>query len=172
MSRGDRMWNIERSRAASRVARGTIASVIGALLCASACVGVSTAAAPGSRTRDIAGIWVDSAKATPTDTVAWRLDANGADWTLRIRVVRDSANRLTTEQQATRYGYWYVEGTSTDTTQRAICFKKRPRDGGTCYAFRLDTLDGGSAPARRRIVVAGYRGQQHTRTRVLLERLP
>ena len=148
--------------------------VVGVTVLAPACVGLSTVISPDPHAHDLAGVWIDSAKATPSDTVAWRLDRNGADWTLRITVARDDSNRVTTEQRETRYGYWYVEGSLADTSGRALCFKTRPRDGGTCYPFRLDTLAAGTTDSRprRQLVISGYRGQQHTRTRVLVERVP
>jgi hypothetical protein len=145
---------------------------LAAALVAAACASIGSTSATNDDARGLAGIWVDSAKATPGDTTAWKLDGSGADWTLKIRVVRDGSGRATTEQTQTRYGYWYLQGALGDTTGRALCFKPRPRDGGTCYPFRLDTLGGGGALARRQIVIAGYRGQQHSRTRVLVERLP
>ena len=124
--------------------------------------------------RSLAGVWVDSVKRSPADTVAWRLDPNGADWTLEIHVVSDSGRGVRIEQRAKRYGYWYLDGAVSDTAGRMICFKKRPRDGGTCYPFRLDTLPatGNEVQLRRRLIVDGYAGEQHQRTRVLFERLP
>ena len=122
--------------------------------------------------RSLAGIWIDSARATPSDTVAWRLDANGADWTVTITVHHDSAGRGSTDRHDTRYGYWHLQGILSDTSGRALCFKARPRDGADCYPFVFDTIrDSSSAAPRRRLVVLGYRGQRELRSRILLERL-
>ena len=148
--------------------------VTGMISFAAACTPFHHMAAYHSDLRALAGVWVDSVKRSPTDTVAWRLDPNGADWTLEIHVVSDSGRAVRSEQRAKRYGYWYLDGAVSDTAGRMICFKKRPRDGGTCYPFRLDTLPatGKEVQLRRRLIVDGYAGEQHQRTRVLFERLP
>lgn len=147
---------------------------MGLISCAAACTPFHHVTAYHSDLRALAGVWVDSVKRSPTDTVAWRLDPNGADWTLEIHVVSDSVRGARSEQQAKRYGYWYLDGTASDPAGRMICFKKRPRDGGTCYPFRLDTLPatGAEGLQRRRLMVDGYVGEKHQRTRVLFERLP
>lgn len=147
---------------------------IGLVSFASACTPFHHLTAYHSDLRALAGVWMDSVKRSPTDTVAWRLDPNGADWTLEIHVVSDSVRGVRSEQRAKRYGYWYLDGAVSDTAGRMICFKKRPRDGGTCYPFRLDTLPatGTEGQPRRRLIVDGYAGEQHQRTRVLFERLP
>jgi len=144
------------------------------MLLTTSCAAISKLVPRGMDTHSLAGVWVDSTRATPTDTVAWKLDPSGSDWTLEIRVLRDSAMRVTTQRSETRYGYWYLQGALADTAGRALCIKVRPRDGATCYAFEFDTLSSarGGGPPRRRIVVLGYQGQQHKRTRVLIERLP
>ncbi len=155
-----------------RVSFGPLA--LGLALLVAACASGSALFHQRPDARELAAVWVDADKATPTDTVAWRFDPNGADWTLDIRVVRNSTGRATAEQRVKRYGYWYLQGALADTTRRALCFKARPRDGGTCYPFQLDTFPE-SAPdgiRRRRLVVLGYVGQRHARSRVLLERLP
>ena len=147
-----------------------LAVVLAAMVSASSTAAQAAAAAP----RSLAGMWIDSARVTPEDTLAWRLDPNGSDWVVRIRVVRDSANRATTERRDKRYGYWYLRGALDDTLHRTLCFKQRPRDGGTCYPFHMDTLPApaGSDRPRRQITIAGYRGQREARIRVLIERLP
>ena len=147
---------------------------MGSAFFASACAPFHHLTAYHSDLRALAGVWVDSVKRSPTDTVAWRLDPNGADWTLEIHVVSDSVRGIRNEERAKRYGYWYLDAAVSDTAGRMICFKKRPRDGGTCYPFRLDTLSatGTEGQPRRRLIVDGYAGEQHQRTRVLFERLP
>jgi hypothetical protein len=128
---------------------------------------------PGPHPSDIAGIWVDSSKATPTDTVAWVLAPNGDDRTLDVHVASDSAGRAVITRTEKRYGFWFLRGSLADSAGRAICFKDKPRDGASCVAFRLDTLsDPRGGPARRRLLLPGYKGHHHTRDRVLFERLP
>ena len=126
------------------------------------------------RAADLAGTWVDSTKATPSDIVVWRLDPNGSDWNLLVQVVRDSTGRVVTRESVKRYGYWHLQGALTDTADRALCFRAKPRDGAACYRFALDSAayDERSGRVRRRLVVLAYRGAQHTRDRVLLERFP
>lgn len=147
---------------------------MGFISSAAACTPFHHVAAYHSDLRTLAGVWVDSVKRSPTDTVAWRLDPNGADWTLEIHVVSDRVRGGRSEQLAKRYGYWYLDGAVSDPARRMICFKKRPRDGGTCYPFTLDTLPatGIAGLRQRRLIVDGYAGEQHQRTRVLFERLP
>ena len=126
---------------------------------------------PGPRPAALVGIWIDSSQSTPTDTVAWVLAANGDDRTLRVHVQYDGDRAGGSTQEVRRYASWYLEGTLGDTSSQAFCVKRRPRDGGSCSQFRLDTLyapDGGIA--RRRLVIRGYVGERHTRDRVLLER--
>lgn len=125
----------------------------------------------GPRPQEIAGVWIDSSHVTPQDTLAWVLSSDGQDRTLHITVA-DSAGLVTTRQRQVRHGSWFLSGALGDTARRAICFKQRPRDGGTCVRFHIDTLTGGGAPPRRRLVISGYPGQHQTRDRVLLERLP
>jgi hypothetical protein len=126
------------------------------------------------RLADVAGTWVEVVNATPEDTVVWRLDPNGADWKLLVRVVRDGAGHISTNQTVKRNGYWYLRGALTDTAERALCFKARPRDGETCFKFDLDSVGYSERAARvqRRMVLLAYRGLQYTGDRVLLERFP
>ena len=138
----------------------------------SGCLAGVTWGRPGPTLSALTGIWVDSSKATPTDTVAWMLTPEGYDMTLAIKVTRDSLNRPTSTRTETRHGFWYLQGSLADTAGRALCFKKRPRDGPTCSAFRLDTIRAPvAAPSRRRLLVLSYSGRVNTRDRVLLERL-
>lgn len=119
----------------------------------------------------LAGIWIDSAKATPTDTVAWVLAPNGEDRTLVVHVRPAITAASAVTRREIRYGFWYLSGALGDTTRQAICVKRRPRDGAACAPFRLDTIPKvGSATARRRLRISGFRGEHHTRDRVLLER--
>lgn len=143
------------------------------ILLLAGCATGSALFSAGPRPSEIAGVWVDSSKATPSDTVAWVLAPSGEDRTLEIQVVRDDAMRVTTKRIEKRYGLWFLRGSLADTASRAICFKERPRDGASCVAFQLDTLRSGTGGApRRRLLVLGFKGHQHTRNRVLYERLP
>ena len=69
---------------------------------------------------------------------------------------------------------WHLQGALTDTADRALCFRAKPRDGAACYGFQLDSVgyDERVGRVRRRLVVLAYRGLQHTRDRELLERFP
>ena len=126
----------------------------------------------GPRPRDLVGVWVDSSLATSTDTIAWVLGDNGIDRTLHVTVSRDPAGRASVDRRMTTYGLWYVSGDMRDAEKRRFCVKRRPRDGGTCVNFRLDTVPSAQTQgARRRLFLLGYKGQVHQRDRILLERL-
>lgn len=124
----------------------------------------------GPRPPELVGRWFDVDGATAMDTVAWVLGAGGDDRTLRVRVRRDSAGRTHVDREDRRRGSWYVKGAMSDTARRALCFKKRPRDGGTCRSFRLDTLPGD--PPRRRLTVLGYPGEHDVTARIFWDRAP
>jgi len=123
----------------------------------------------------LVGQWVDSAKASPTDTSLWILDASGNDESQHVRL--DSNADHTTPAafvttRATHYGYWFFQGTLQDSTDRAICFTNRPgRSAPTCRPFDLDSVSTARG-MRRRLVVRGYQGEHETSNRILLERLP
>lgn len=119
----------------------------------------------------LAGIWIASAKATPTDTVAWVLAPNGEDLTLVVYVRPATTAASAVTRRETRYGFWYLSGALGDAMRQAICVKRRARDGAACAPFRLDTIPAAAGvPARRRLRVLGSRGDHHTRDRGLLER--
>jgi hypothetical protein len=124
----------------------------------------------GPRPAELVGIWIDEKRTTATDTVALVLGVGGDARTLHLRVLRDSASGTRIERHDQRNGLWYISGTLTDTTGRAICFQQRVRTGATCRQFRLDTLSGPSA--RRQLTVLGYPGEYHVLARVLMERVP
>lgn len=121
----------------------------------------------GPRPPELAGVWVDSSKSTPTDTIAWTLAENGEDGTLHISVGWDHGVASISETR-THYGNWYVDGTIADSAGRRLCIKRRPRDGPTCSRFRLDS----PANSARRLAILGYRSAHHVGDRVLFERLP
>lgn len=121
----------------------------------------------GPRPHELAGVWVDSSKSTPTDTIAWTLAESGEDGTLHISVARDSGGARVS-QTRTRYGNWYVDGSMADSASRRLCFKRRPRDGPTCNRFRIDSL----ANRPRRLTILGYHSAHHVGDRTLFERLP
>ncbi|MHB8839210.1 MAG: hypothetical protein ACYC7F_09695, partial [Gemmatimonadaceae bacterium] len=124
----------------------------------------------GPRPPELVGMWIDVEKTTAADTVVWLLGVGGDDRTLHLRVVRDTSGEIRIKREDRRYGSWYLSGALSDTGRRAMCFKKRPRDGATCRQFRLDTIPG--PPVRRRLTVLGYPGEQRVSARVLVERLP
>lgn len=125
---------------------------------------------PGPRPPELAAIWIDLAKTSYGDTVAWVLAPNGDDRTLHTLVKRDEKGSLTTVRREAHYGFWYTSGKLTDTAKRAICFKKRARDGATCLRFRMDTL--AAQPLRRRLTVLLYSGRHHTADRLFVDRSP
>jgi hypothetical protein len=122
----------------------------------------------GPRPPEIAGVWIDVALTSPSDTVAWILAPNGADRTRHTSVTRDGRGALSVAVRETSNGFWYLSGRLEDTTNRAICYKRRARDGGTCLRFRMDTLP--TPLFIRRLTVLGYRGERLKEERVFVER--
>jgi len=163
------------TKAAGAAIAGIAALAVGALV-----VGcVIGRAFVGTRPDALAGVWVDSARATPTDTVAWILSPGGTDETLHITVVRRPAGDSTVTpptivRETTRYGAWYVAGDPDDTTARQLCVRRKGRAArSACFRFHLDTLPASDlGGARRRLVVFGYQGHHRSGDRVLFERLP
>ena len=141
-----------------------------AAMIATACASSGGLFSVGPKPRELVGVWIDSAKTTAFDTLAWVLASNGDDGTLHVTVMRDPQGTLVAQSEEKRYGFWYLEGDLHDTSGRAFCVKPRARDGGTCTRFRMDTLN--TRPVRRRLVMINYHGAHHTADRVLLERLP
>jgi hypothetical protein len=123
----------------------------------------------GPKPHELVGVWIDSAKATPSDTIAWILGADGDDRTLHIQVSRDANGVASVQTDHKRYGFWYSDGDIGDTASRKLCVKRRAREGGTCTHFRLDTT---TVTMRRRLTLYGYRTSHGVNDRVLLERLP
>lgn len=140
------------------------------LLSTGACASSGGLFSVGPKPRELVGIWIDSAKATPSDTIAWILGADGDDRTLHIHVSRDAKGVASVETDDKRYGFWYSSGEMADTASLKLCVKRRARDGGTCTHFRLDTTT--TQPLRRRLTLYGYRTSHGINDRVLLERLP
>jgi hypothetical protein len=64
-------------------------------------------------------------------------------------------------------GLRYLSGRLADTTNRAICYKRRVRDGATCLSFRVDTV--AATPLLRRLTVVGYAGLHLRAARVFVE---
>ena len=118
-----------------------------------------------------AGVWSDSSKSTPSDTVAGVRDHNGSDRTPAIKVLRDTEGRVRSAQIERRYGVWYLPESLADTADRALRFRTNPRVDGSRVAFRRDTLRvPGAVGLRRRWLIRNHEGQRNTRDRVLLER--
>lgn len=125
----------------------------------------------GPHPAQLAGTWVDVANTTPTDTVAWVLKESGDDRTVTLHVQPRANGTPVVTRRERDYRYWYLTGTLGDTTQQAICAKRRARSWPTCLAFRLDTLSGASGDGgRRRLRIVGVRGEPATSERVFLER--
>ena len=84
----------------------------------------------GPRPPELVGTWIDSARATPTDTVAWVLKANGDDQSFHISIRRDAKGATVVKQLQQHDTQWYLSGSLTGTSQPKLCFKRResPRD--------------------------------------------
>ena len=153
-----------------RISHRMRCGLLAVLIVSAACASSGGLFSAGPRPSELAGIWIDKVKTTPTDTLAWVLDPDGADRTLEVRYKRDEAGVLSREEVKRSYGVWYIEGRMQDTASRALCIKPHARFGATCYPFRLDTL--ATSPFRRRLTVRGYRGNHSVSDRVLVERVP
>ena len=141
--------------------------VLGIGACSAACGRFFTL---GPRPSELAGTWVDSAKTTQTDSSLWILAPNGADRVLHITVSPRVNTSPRVESHETRRGSWYMSGALADASKRALCFKRRARDGPSCMRFRLDTvIKNGS---RRRLVLLGDRRERQTSEQVFVERVP
>ena len=125
----------------------------------------------GPRPSDLAGVWIDASKATPSDTVAWVLDHNGSDRTLAIKECHDTDGRARIARSERRYGVRYLQGSLAATADRVLRFETNPRVGGSCVACQRDTLRvPGALGSRRRLLIRNHEGQRNTRDGVLLER--
>ncbi len=128
---------------------------------------------PPSPSAALVAVWIDSIRTSPSDTVEWMLSRDGSKRMRFTSVRADSDGRSRTRERIVSDGHWYVSRPMGDPPRPRFCFKKRPMDGATCVAFRLDTLPG-SAPgeARRRLVVSSFDGSVAPASQVLLERRP
>lgn len=156
-----------------RLARthGVRAALLGiSLLIMTSCASSGGLFSVGPKPHELVGVRVDSAKATPTDTIAWILGADGDDRTLHIHVSRDAKGAPSVQTDDKRYGHWYSSGDIGDTASLQLCVKRRAREGGTCTHVRLDTTT--TFPTRRRLTLHGYRTLHGVNDRILLERLP
>jgi hypothetical protein len=124
----------------------------------------------GPRPPELAGVWIDVAQTSPSDTVAWILAPNGADRTMHKTVRPDSRGVPTVAVHEISNGLWYLSGRLEDTTNRAICYKRRARDGATCLRFRMDTV--ATPRFLRRLTVLGYRGERLKEPRVFVDMRP
>ena len=113
-------------------------------------------------------MWIDVARTSYSDTVAWVLAPNGDDRTISIAITRDDRGIASATTQEIWNGKWYLSGRLADTTNRAICYKRRVRNGATCLRFRMDTV--AATPPLRRLTVLGYEGQHPEEVRVFVER--
>lgn len=117
-----------------------------------------------SNPASLAGTWVDSSLATPTDTVAWVLGPRGLDQTLTRH--RTPAGEWS--ERLDGYGYWYVVGRAERSDSGQICFRSRARGRDACFAYASRRAAGANTPER--LVIYAYRGLHHTRDRILLRR--
>ncbi|MEA3245829.1 MAG: hypothetical protein U9Q74_06705 [Gemmatimonadota bacterium] len=119
----------------------------------------------------IAGTWVDSSLATPTDTIGWVLGVRGLDQTLAKHLVADSTDGGHWTEDISGYGYWYVPGGEPAADTGRICFRSRGRGRDACFRYQLGAERlGPDAQPRRRLLIVAYQGLHHTRDRILLER--
>ena len=123
----------------------------------------------GPRPPELVGTWIDSARATPTDTFAWVLKANGDDQSLHISIRRDATGAAVLKQLQQRDTQWYLSRSLTGASQPKLCFKRRARDGGMCVRFKMDTLTSGSG---RRLHILGDADRDRLGDRILEERTP
>ena len=121
---------------------------------------------------ELAAAWIDSASTTARDTVVWVLAPSGDDRRLILSVRRDALGRETIRRNEKSAGVWYLQGSLTDTTQRAICYKKRARDGGTCVHFTLDSIRLANGTQRRRLTVRDFPGVSDLRPRLFFAAQP
>ena len=120
---------------------------------------------------ELAGTWVDSARATPTDTVAWVLCDRGLDQTLTIHRASPGAGDEGRTAQLDGYGYWYARNVAPAADSGQICFRSRARGRDACFPFQLTRQPASDAgPGRRRLMIVGYVGRRDTRDRILIER--
>jgi hypothetical protein len=120
-----------------------------------------------SHPADLVGVWADSAQTTAADTIAWVFGPRGSDETLTVRSGGDASGHSSVTREQGGYGYWYVAGPMDDPAHRQICFRYRGRGPNSCFAFTLDTIRTAAGATLRRLFIPQYRGQRHTRDRVL-----
>lgn len=136
------------------------------------CASVGAHRADWNHPSELVGAWVDVAKSTPSDTSLWLMRATGEDGSQHIRATPspDSSSRVFVATTPTLYGYWYLRGTMTDTSNRQLCYLNHSgRSTGHCIAFVLDTIATTQGP-RRRLHLHDYRGLHSTSDRVLVGR--
>jgi hypothetical protein len=151
-----------------RVRRGAcILALAGGVLTAACASGSGNWFSLGPRPPEIAGVWIDVALTSSSDTVAWILAPNGVDRTVHTSVSRDSRGVMSVAVHETSNGFWYLSGRLEDTINRAICYKRRARDGATCLRFRMDTV--ANTRFLRRLTVLGYKGEPLKEERVFVE---
>ena len=148
-----------------------IATAIGAMII-SGCAPGTRLFSPGPRPKELAGAWVDSASTTARDTVVWVLTPSGDDRRLMLSVRRDALGRETIHRNEKSAGVWYLQGSLTDTTQRAICYKKRALDGGTCVHFTLESTRLANGTQSRRLTVRDFPGASDMPPRVFFASQP
>lgn len=140
-------------------------------------ISLAACAAPGTRLFrrgpqpvDLVGTWLDSARATAVDSVAWVLAPSGAHGRLHITVARDPGGKTVVTRNERGDGQWYLSGALGDSNGRAFCVSRRARSAPTCVPFRLDTIRAAGTVPRRRLTILERRHEKPLI--VLLERLP
>jgi hypothetical protein len=103
----------------------------------------------------LTGMWLDSTTAIASDSSFWMLMPNGEERTLRVVAVRAVDGSRRWERNVGPVDqWWHVEGRLSDTTNRRLCITIRPRGGGGCHRFDLDTVKVGDRTQRRLVVYA------------------
>lgn len=126
--------------------------------------------APLSPSAALVGVWIDSLRTTPSDTVVWMLARDGSKRVRYASVRADKAGRSRTNERIVSDGHWYVSDPTGDVAGRRYCFRRRPMDGASCVSFHLDTLSqGASGVARRRLAISSFDGGVAPASQVLLE---
>ena len=125
---------------------------------------------PPSPAAAFVGVWIDSLRTSPLDTVTWMLARDGSKRVRYVSVRTDPAGGSRTSERIVSDGHWYLSGPAGDAAGRRFCFKRRPMDGATCIAFHLDTLRQNAPGAtRRRLALSSFDGGVAPASQVLLE---
>ena len=119
------------------------AIVLVATLSTVACVRLAT----GPRPAAVAGVWIDSTRSVPGDTLLWALSPEGsALLDLTARTDHPSEAPLRSDPYAgparrarTYHGTWYTRPSASGGGAPELCFMRPGREAETCSPFSVDT---------------------------------